>query len=82
MYHTNVIPLKDNTKNQIALTGFLMLPLRPGERACIRHGKQTISTSAVFRILEVSEDSIVFETCNSIYTLVYSMIPETEVICA
>ena len=44
---------------------------------------QTFATSPVQSILEVSENGVVFETCNSIYRLSYTRVPmELEAMCA
>ncbi len=49
------------------------------ENACIN----TFMTTAVECILEISEDSIIFETRNTKYYLKYDTVPnETEVMCA
>ncbi|MDD3279538.1 MAG: hypothetical protein PHG16_11790 [Lachnospiraceae bacterium] len=70
-------------KKRIALTGHLSLPLRIGERAWICVAGQSITTSLVKQILEVSESRIIFETCNTIYSLSYARVPaRTEVMCA
>ncbi|MDD2981017.1 MAG: hypothetical protein PHN80_13760 [Hespellia sp.] len=84
MMNKNIIMINESSlKKQVALTGFLVLPLRIGERAFISHGQQSIATSSVQQILEVSNDGIVFETRNTIYSLVYTTMPiETEVMCA
>ena len=42
-----------------------------------------IATTPVQSILEVSENGVVFETCNSIYRLSYTRVPmELEAMCA
>ena len=83
MTNKTIIPLVKEEKKQVALTGYLSLPLRIGERALICHGCQTIMTSTVKTILEVSADGVVFETCNTIYSIVYALAPlESEVMCA
>lgn len=71
------------TKEQ-ALTGFLSLPLRVGERALIfQDSQQSLLTSPVKEILEVSSYGVVFRTCNTTYRLSYMPAPnENEVICA
>lgn len=63
------IQLCSTTKSTITITGALSLPLRPGERAWFHTSHQVFSTSAVQRILEVSEGGVKFETCNTIYDL-------------
>lgn len=70
-------------KEQI-LTGFLSLPLRIGERALIfQDVQQSLLTSPVTEILEVSSYGVVFRTCNTTYRLSYMPVPnENEVICA
>lgn len=83
MMNQKIVSMNDVEKKQVALTGFLSLPLRVGERAFIYHGGQTIATSPVNQILEVSEDGVIFETLNTLYTLVYTTIPlKNEVMCA
>ncbi len=83
MKNQKIIAIHKTEKKQVALTGFLTMPLHVGERAWIHHGSQTISTSPVKQILEVSADGVVFETMNTIYSLIYTFIPiETEVMCA
>lgn len=83
MTNSIIIPIIKEQKKQVALTGYLSLPLRVGERAFIRHGSQSIVTSTVKTILEVSADGVVFETCNTIYSIVYALVPlESEVMCA
>lgn len=83
MKNKTIIPMVKEGKKQVALTGYLSLPLRVGERAFIRHGSQTIITSTVKTILEVSADGVVFETCNTMYSIVYALVPlESEVMCA
>ena len=69
---------------EISLTGTLSLPLRPGERALIFQGTtQSILTSPVKEILEVSAYGVVFRTCNTIYRLSYTTLSnETGVMCA
>ena len=52
-------------------------------RAWIYSYNQTFATSPVQSILEVSENGVVFETCNSIYRLSYTRVPmELEAMCA
>lgn len=85
MKNLTIRTIENPTKKQVMLTGLLSLPLRVGERAWIRQTNQTITTSTVQKIWEVSEDYIVFETCNTIYQLQYARFPiemEAEVICA
>ncbi len=75
-----VIPKQKKT---VHLTAMLYLPLKLHERAWILCGSQSLSTSLVKRILEVSADGIVFETENTIYHLTYARGPaEIEVMCA
>lgn len=70
-------------KKELILTGTLSLPLKVGERAWIHVQNQTITTSVVKQIMEVSETGIVFETCNSIYRLDYARLPMCHgVMCA
>lgn len=75
-----------NTRNEktISLSGFLSLPLRVNERAFILQGGQnSILTSTVKEILEVSSSGVVFRTCNTLYRLSYTSVPNTnEVMCA
>lgn len=77
------LTLHTTQKKEYVLTGILSLPLHLGERAWIYSYGQTFVTSPVQRILEVSENGVVFETCNSIYRLSYTRIPtEAEAMCA
>nr|WP_217936759.1 hypothetical protein [Enterocloster clostridioformis] len=71
-------------QRELSLTGTLSLPLRLGERALIFQGtSQSILTSPVKEILEVSSYGVVFRTCNTIYRLSYTTAPnETGVMCA
>ena len=78
MKNTN-ITLHTTQKKEYVLTGILHL----GERAWIYSYNQTFATSPVQSILEVSENGVVFETCNSIYRLSYTRVPmEMEAMCA
>ena len=72
MKNTN-ITLHTTQKKEYVLTGILSLPLHLGERAWIYSYNQTFATSPVQSILEVSENGVVFETCNSIYRLSYTV---------
>ena len=56
-------------KRKIFLSGVLQTPIRIGERAWINTDGQTILTSVVTQIMEVSAYRVVFETCNSIYSV-------------
>ena len=70
-------------KKVTTLSGWFHSPLRVGERAIISGVNGfSILTSPILTILEVSKDSVIFETENTIYHLV--LIPETvsEVMCA
>lgn len=79
----NKLTLHSTQKTKYHLTGILSMPLHLGERAWIYSCCRTFTTSPVQRILEVSENGVVFETCNSIYTLSYTRIPlEKEAMCA
>lgn len=83
MKNITIRKIEKPIKRQVILTGILSLPLRVGERAWIRQTNQSITTSTVQKIWEVSEDCIVFETCNTIYQLQYAQFPlemEAEVI--
>ncbi|BDF35866.1 hypothetical protein CE91St62_39280 [Lachnospiraceae bacterium] len=82
MANQNIIDLTNARKKTQILTGTLSLPLRVGERAWITYGNQTITTSLVRYIWEVAPDSILFETCNTIYRLNYLSAAKTEVMCA
>ena len=63
-------------KQITTLSGWFHSPLRVGERAIISGVNGfSILTSPILTILEVSNDSIVFETENTIYHLVHT--PET-----
>lgn len=79
-FHTGKINSFD--KKQVRLTGSLSLPLRVGECAFIRQQNQTLSTTTVIQILEVSEYGVTFETCNTVYRLKYTTFPVTGVMCA
>ena len=70
-------------KQITTLSAWFHSPLRVGERAIISGVNGfSILTSPILTILEVSKDSVIFETENTIYHLV--LIPETvsEVMCA
>ena len=82
MEKKKIVKLTNQKKKHQLLTGTLSLPLRVGERALISYGSQIITTTPVLRILEVSTDGILFETCNTIYELQYIFNPITEVMCA
>ena len=76
-------PLQNVKKTIVTMTGTLSLPLRIGENAWIRTRHQFFTTSMILKILEVTEDGIKFETCNTIYNLRYETVPaESGVICA
>ena len=76
-------PLQNVKKTIVTMTGTLSLPLRIGENAWIRTRHQFFTTSMILKILEVAEDGIKFETCNTIYNLRYETVPaESGVICA
>lgn len=75
--------LQTTKKSTVTMTGTLSLPLRIGEYAWIRTCHQLFTTSTVLKIMEVAEDSIKFETCNTIYNLKYETIStESGVMCA
>ena len=61
-------------KKRTFIQGNIVFPLITGKRAIISHNSQTISTSPVVQILEVSEEKIIIETRNTIYCVapVYS----------
>lgn len=83
MKRTNIRPISNIEKKAITVTGTLFLPLRIGERAWISTQTHTFMTTVVERILEVSGNSIVFETRNTRYNLKYENVPnEIEVMCA
>ena len=74
-------PLQNVKKTIVTMTG--TLPLRIGENAWIRTRHQFFTTSMVLKIMEVAEDGIKFETCNTIYHLRYETISaESGVMCA
>lgn len=76
-------PLQTVGKTTVSMTGTLSLPLCIGESAWIRTRCQYFSTSMVLKILEVAEDSIKFETRNTIYHLRYETVTsESGVMCA
>lgn len=71
------------TKKELFITGILSLPLRVNERAFFFTGYNSILTTPVQHITEVSVDGVVFETKNTIYHLTYShQHSEVEVMCA
>lgn len=72
------------SQKETTLTGTLSLPLRVDERALILQGnRQSVLTSPVKEILEVSSYGVVFRTCNTTYRLSYMPVPnENEVMCA
>ena len=83
MKRTNIRPISDIEKKAITVTGTLFLPLRIGGREWISTHTHTFMTTGVERILEVSGNSIVFETRNTRYNLKYENVPnEIEVMCA
>ena len=70
-------------KQITTLSGWFHSPLRVGERAIISGVNGfSILTSPILTILEVSNDSIVFETENTIYHLVHTPETVSEVMCA
>ena len=76
-------PLQNVKKTIVTMTGTPSLPLRIGENAWIRTRHQFFKTSMVLKIMEVAEDGIKFETCNTIYHLRYETISaESGVMCA
>ena len=77
-----ILQMQPIHKKQIVLTGTLSLPLRIGEKAYLTYQNQSVITSQVKRILEVSAQGIVFETCNTIYRLNFTRITKMEVMCA
>ena len=81
MESKKIVKLTNKKKHQI-ITGTLSLPLRVGERAWISYSSQIITTTPVLRIWDVSADSILFETCNTVYELQYIFNPNTEVMYA
>ncbi len=82
MREQKLIPIKSKKKNYRILTGALSLPLKVGERAWICYGSQTITTTPVQCIWEVSPDGLLFETYNTIYQLNFISEANTEVMCA
>lgn len=70
-------------KKEIYLAGSIQLPLSIGKRAWIISSGQTIITSAVIQIMELSTFGVVFETCHSVYKVYHAPTPMgTEVRCA
>ena len=65
-----------NSKKVISMTGTVLLPLRIGARATIFNNDDIIRTSIVASIKQVTQDSIIFETQNSIYCVAFSFSPE------
>ncbi len=75
--------LQNVKKATVTMTGTLFLPLRIGENAWIRTRHQLFTTSMILKIMEVAEDGIKFETCNTIYHLRYETVSaESGVMCA
>ena len=75
--------LQNTRKATVTMTGTPSLPLCIGENAWIRTRHQFFTTSMILKILEVAEDGIKFETCNTIYNLRYETVPaESGVRCA
>ena len=70
------------------LQGEIIFPLIAGQRAMINSNAETLHTSRVTRILEISEKRIIIETLNTIYIVapVYSeeiasyMLPSAAVV--
>ena len=70
------------------LQGEIIFPLIAGQRAMINSNAETLHTSRVARILEISEKRIIIETLNTIYIVapVYSeeiasyMLPSAAVV--
>ena len=56
-------------KKLTTLYGNLVQPLRVGKCAVIRSGGQTIRTSQVVAIMEISPEQVSYETMNTKYTL-------------
>ena len=54
-------------KKVVLLCGYIVFPLRVGESAIIFYSGGMLRTSAVEVIKQVTHESIVFETQNSIY---------------
>ena len=83
MEKNKVINFQNHPKKELHLTGYLSLPLRVGDRACIISNSGIHPTSEVEKIWEVSESGILFETKNIIYRLDYTTAnAKTGVICA
>lgn len=58
--------MKKNKKCTL-IQGTINLPLKTGARARIKYSGETISTSPVEKILEVSAERVVIETQNTVY---------------
>lgn len=58
-----------NEKKTTILTGTLLMPLSVGSCAIFQHNGQTVRTSRVVAITDVSSNSISFETMNTNYKL-------------
>lgn len=84
MTNQKVKRISPMSQKETTLTGTLFLPLRVDERALILQGnRQSVLTSPVKEILEVSSYGVVFRTCNTTYRLSYMPVPnENEVMCA
>ena len=83
MKNHNTLSITSRKKKEICITGSLSVPLRAGNQAWIFSTDRIITTSTVNQILEVSDNGVVFETCNTIYQLTYLLSPQkVEVMCA
>ena len=67
-------------KKIISISGRVVFPLREGTRAVIAYGGDSIYTSRVVEIFEVSDDLAHFETMNSIYKVALVPHPATAAI--
>jgi len=63
-------------KKVVSIEGTVLLPLKIGNHATIFVGEKVIRTSAVAAIKQVTRDSIIFETQNSVYCVAFSFSPE------
>lgn len=56
-------------KKHITLKGVVYMPLHSGIRATISTGEKTYLTSQVVAVIELTDERIIFETMNSVYSV-------------
>ena len=69
-------------KKYISLNGTVVLPLKIGARATIFSNEDVIRMSIVAEIKQVTRDSVIFETQNSVYRIVHHLSPEPAAMAA